>query len=146
MPNHNSFLEARTSQSDPEHEPPDFMLRASQVWLLFGVLEILISLRIALKMVGANPDNTIVALLYGITSLLLIPFMGLIGSATVGSTVLEISSMFAMLIYALVARAIVRVVWLVFYRPPGHIVGVTETTASEHQTSPSTTPQAGENG
>ena len=136
MSTDNRVSEVRPSQSEPEREPADYILRASQIWLLFAVLEFLISLRIGLKMVGANPDNTIVALIYGITSLFLIPFVGLIGSPTVGGTVLEISSMFAMLIYALVAWAIARVVWLIFNRPRGPMVGVTKTTTSEHHTSP----------
>ena len=63
MSNENRVLEVRTSQSESERVPSDFVLRASQVWLLFAVLEILISLRIGLKMVGADPDNTIVALI-----------------------------------------------------------------------------------
>jgi len=68
------------------------------------------------------------------------PFVGLIGSLTVRGTVLEISSMFAMLIYALVAWAMARAVWLIFYRPRGSMVGVTETTEQRapywHHTSP----------
>ena len=133
MSNGNRVLDARTSQSEPAREPSDFVLRASQIWLLFAVLEVLVLLRIGLKMVGANPDNTVVTLLYGITSLFLMPFVGLIGSPTVGGTVLEISSLFAMLIYALVAWATVRAVWLIFYRPRGPMVGVTETTDQRPQ-------------
>lgn len=126
-------VQVRTTHNEPEREPSDFVLRASQIWLLFAVLEVLISLRIGLKMVGADPDNSIVALLYSITSLFLMPFVGLIGShsPTVGGTVLEISSLFAMLIYALLAWATVRVVWLIFYRPRGPMVGVTETTTGQ---------------
>ena len=133
MSNEHRVFEVKTSHSEPEGEPSDFILRASQIWLLFAVPEVLISLRIGLKMVGANPDNTIVAWLYGITSLFLMPFVGLIGSPTVGGTVLEISSLFAMLIYALVAWATVRAVWLIFYRPRGPMVGVTETTDQRPQ-------------
>jgi len=49
---------------------------------------------------------------------------------------LELSSMFAMLVYALIAWAGERVVWLIFYRPRGAVVDVTETTSSEHHISP----------
>src|SRR6185503_20341159 len=49
MSNENRVLEVRTSQGEPEREPSDFVLRASQIWLLFAVLEVLISLRIGLK-------------------------------------------------------------------------------------------------
>jgi hypothetical protein len=53
-----------------------------------------------------------------------------------GSMVLEISSFFAMGIYALIAWAAERVVWLIFYRPRGPVVAVTETTTSENHTTP----------
>jgi hypothetical protein len=35
-------------------------------------------------------------------------------------------------IYALIAWAVERVVWLVFYRPRGPVVAVTETSTSEN--------------
>jgi hypothetical protein len=44
--------------------------------------------------------------------------------------------MFAMLIYALIAWAVERTVWLIFYRPRRPIVGVTETTTSEQHSTP----------
>jgi hypothetical protein len=48
--------------------------------------------------------------------------------------VLELSSMFAMVIYGLIAWGIERVVWLIFYRPRGPVVAVTETSTSESHT------------
>jgi len=135
MSNENRVSEVRTSQSEPEREQRIFTFKASQlIWLVFGVLEVLIALRIGLMLVGANPGSPIVVMIYGITSLFLLPFTGLIGSPTVGSIVLEISSMFAMLIYALIAWVIERLVWLVFYRPRGPVVAVTETSTSESHT------------
>ena len=137
MSNENRVSEVRTSQSEPEREQRIFTFKASQlIWLVFGVLEVLIALRIGLMLVGANPGSPVVAFIYGITSLFLIPFVGLIGSFTIGGMVLEISSMFAMLIYALIAWVVERIVWLIFYRPRGAIVGVTETTTSEHHSTP----------
>jgi hypothetical protein len=70
-------------------------------------------------------------LIYGITAVFLLPFVGLVGSPTAGGMVLEISSMFAMLIYALIAWVVERTVWLIFYRPRGPVVAVTETSTSE---------------
>jgi hypothetical protein len=102
------------------------------IWLLFGILEVLIALRIGLMMIGANPNSPIVALIYGFTYLFLFPFTGLVGSPSAGNMVLELSSMFAMVVYALIAWALERTVWLVFYRPRGPVVGVTETTTSEN--------------
>jgi len=137
MSNDNRVSEVRTSQQEPEREQRIFTFKATQlIWLLFGVLEVLIALRIGLMLIGANPDSPIVALIYGFTYLFLFPFNGLVGSPTVGNMVLELSSMFAMLIYGLIAWAMERTVWLIFYRPRGPVVGTTQTTTSEHHTTP----------
>jgi len=135
MSNENRVSEVRTTQNEPEREQRIFTFKATQlIWLLFGILEALIALRIGLMLIGANPNSPIVALIYGFTYLFLFPFEGLIGSPTAGNMVLELSSMFAMLIYGLIAWATERVVWLVFYRPRGPVVAVTETATSEHHT------------
>ena len=133
MSNENRVSESRTSQNEPEREQRIFTFKATQlVWLLFGILEALIALRIGLMLIGANSGSPIVALIYGFTNLFLFPFTGLVGSPTAGNMVLELSSMFAMLIYGLIAWAIERTVWLAFYRPRGPVVAVTETTTSEN--------------
>jgi hypothetical protein len=132
MSNDNRVSEVRTSQSEPEREKRIFSFKATQlIWLLFGILEALIALRIGLMLIGANPNSPIVAMIYGFTYLFLFPFTGLIASPTVGNMVLELSSMFAMLIYGLIAWVVERIVWLVFYRPRGSVVAVTETSTSE---------------
>ena len=136
MTNENRVSQVRTSQSEPEREQRIFPFKASQwIWLLLYVVEVLIALRILLKLIGANPDSPIVVLIYGFTSLFLIPFVGLIGSQTMGGMVLEVSSMFAIGIYALIAVAFERLVWLIFYRPRGS-ASVPETTTSEQHTTP----------
>jgi uncharacterized membrane protein len=137
LTNENRVSEVRTSQKEPEREQRIFTFKATQlIWLLFGILIALIALRIGLMLIGANPASPIVALIYGFTGLFLFPFTGLINSPTSGNMVLELSSVFAMLIYGLVAWAIVKVVWLIFYRPRGPVVAVTETTTSEHHSTP----------
>jgi hypothetical protein len=135
MSNENRVSEVRTSQREPEPERRIFSFKLTQlVWLLFGILVALIALRIGLKLIGANPESPIVALIYGSTYLFLFPFEGLIASPTMGSMVLELSSMFAILIYALIAWVVERTVWLIFYRPRGSVVAVTETSTSESHT------------
>ncbi len=135
MSNENRVSETRTSQSEPEREQRIFSFKATQfIWLAFGALEALIALRIGLKLIGANPESPIVALIYGFTYLFLFPFEGLVVSPSAGSMVLELSSMFAMVIYGLIAWGVERVVWLIFYRPRGPVVAVTETSTSENHT------------
>jgi len=135
MSNENRVSEVRTSQSEPERNQRIFTFKATQlVWLVFGILEGMIALRIGLMLIGANASAPIVALIYGFTSLFLFPFTGLISSPAVGGLVLEISSLFAMLIYALIAWVVERTIWLIFYRPRGSVVAVTETSTSESHT------------
>lgn len=137
MSNENRVSQIRTSQSESEREQRIFTFKATQlIWMLFGILEALIALRIGLMLIGANPNSPIVALIYGVTYVFLFPFEGLISSPTAGSMVLELSSMFAMLIYGLIAWVVERIVWLIFYRPRGSVVGVTETTTSEQHNIP----------
>jgi YggT family protein len=136
MTNENRVSQIRTPQSEPEREQRIFTFKATQlIWLFFGIFEVLIALRIGLLLIGANPNNPIVALIYGLTYLFLLPFTWLISSPTAGSSkVLDLSSMFAILIYSLIASV---VVWLIFYRRRrGAVVGVPETTTSEQHTTP----------
>jgi hypothetical protein len=129
----NKTTEVISTQHEPEREQRIFSFKVTQlIWLLLGILEALIAMRIVLKLIGANPESPIVALIYGFTYLFLFPFEGLIGSPAGGSMVLELSSMFAMVVYALIAWAIERIVWLLFYRPQsGPVVGSTQTSTSE---------------
>jgi hypothetical protein len=137
MSNENKMSEVKVSQREPERERRIFTFKATQVvWLLFGLLITLIVLRMGLKLIGANPASLIVFMVYGFTDLFLFPFTGLVNSPTFGSNVFELSSMFAVLIYALMAWVVERTVWLIFYRPRGSVVDVTETTTSEQHTTP----------
>jgi hypothetical protein len=137
MSNDSRMTEVTSSQREPEREQRIFTFKATQlIWLLFGILEVLIALRIALMLIGANPGSPIVALIYGFTYLFLFPFTGLVASPTAGNMVLELSSMFAMLIYGLIAWALERTVWLIFYRPRGPVVGTTQTTTNERHITP----------
>jgi len=70
MSNENKVSEVRTTQREPEREQRIFSFKATQlIWLLLGFLEALIALRIGLKLIGANPDSQIVAMIYGFTNL-----------------------------------------------------------------------------
>ena len=135
MQNENRAAEVRMSQNEPEREQRIFSFKVTQlIWLLLGILEALIALRIGLKLIGANPDSPIVALIYGFTYIFLFPFEGMTATPAAGGMVLELSSFFAMGIYALIAWAVERIVWLIFYRPRGAVVAVTETTINESHT------------
>lgn len=131
MSNDERFTEVRSVQREPEQEQRIFTFKITQlVWLFFGILETLIVLRIILKLIGANPSSPIAALIYAFTDLFLFPFAGLTATPAAGGMVLELSSLFALVIYALIAWAVERTIWLILYRPRGPIVK--QTIKSEH--------------
>jgi hypothetical protein len=84
------------------------------VWYIFGFIEILLAFRFALKLLGANPNNGFVDLVYTVTGILTAPFDSIFGvkSATSGDiqSVFEPSILVAMLVYALVAWGIVKLI------------------------------------
>jgi Zn-dependent protease with chaperone function len=131
------MTEVKSVQQEPEREQRIFTFKITQlIWLFLGILEALIALRIGLKLIGANPGSPIVAMIYGFTSLFLFPFEGMTATPSAGGMVLELSSLFAMVIYALIAWAVERTMWLLFYRPRGPVVGTTQTTTSERHINP----------
>jgi hypothetical protein len=131
----NRISEVQTTQREPERERRIFTFKATQlVWLLFGILEAMIALRFGLKLIGANPNSPIAVFIYGFTSLFLLPFKGLTGTPAAGGMVLEISSLIALGVYALIAWALERIIWVIFYRPDAPMVSVTQTKTTDQHT------------
>lgn len=100
---------------DPYDRRGRSVQRATQaIYLVFGLLESLIAIRFVLRLLGANPDAGFAEFIYGITRGFLAPFNGLFGTPSFEGSVLEIHSIVAIVVYALVAWLIVKVVWLAF--------------------------------
>ncbi|HEY5158576.1 MAG TPA: hypothetical protein VII93_11500 [Anaerolineales bacterium] len=130
----NTESEVQTTQKEPERERRIFTFKATQlVWLFLGILEALLALRFGLKLIGANPESPIAVFIYGFTSLFLFPFAGLTGTPAAGGMVLEIPTVIAMVVYALIGWAIERIIWLIFYRPRGPVTQTTTTDQHTHQ-------------
>jgi hypothetical protein len=128
-----NYQQASTAQSDPDREQRAFSFKATQlIWLAIGLLEGALALRILLKLIGANADNAFAGLLYRVTDLFLVPFVGLTGTPAAGGLVLEISSVIAMIVYFLLAWALERLVWVLFYRPRTSAVS-TQTTITDRR-------------
>ncbi len=101
------------------------------IWLLLGLLEAVLALRVVFKLIGVNAANPFAALLYNVTNLFVAPFASLASAPAAGGMVLEISTILAMIIYLLVAWGIERIVNVLFYRPRGP-VSVRQTIVSDH--------------
>jgi len=124
-----------TSQREPGLEQRIFTFKATYlIWLLLGLLEALIGLRILLKLMAANPANPFAMLVYNFSYIFVFPFMGLTVTPAAGGMVLEISSFIAMLVYAVAGFAFERLVWVIFYRPRQAPVAVTQRSSSEQHT------------
>jgi hypothetical protein len=124
-----------TVQREPGLEQRIFTFKATYViWLLAGLFEALLAFRFVLKLIAANPANPFASFIYNISNLFVFPFAGLVSTPAAGGAVLEISTVIAMLVYALVFWAVERVVWVILYRPRQAAVDVTQNTSSERHT------------
>jgi hypothetical protein len=135
MSDHQQVSEVRTSQREvgQEHRLRTFKVM-QLIWLGVGTLEVLIALRIVFKLIAVNPENALASLLYAFTGLFLLPFAGLTSTPSSGGMVLEISSLIAMVVYALLGWAAAKLVEVIFYRPRSAVVSVTQSTSSEQHT------------
>ena len=101
-----------------ETEQRRTLIKISQfIWLGFGVLEGLIGLRILLKLIAANPQSPFANLIYEVTKPFLAPFVGLTPTPAANGVVLEIHSIVALFVYALISVLIERLIWIIFSRP-----------------------------
>lgn len=82
------------------------------VYLAFGVLEGLLAIRFILKLLGANPAAGFASFIYNMTAPFLSPFAGIFGTPQSNGSVLELHTLVAIVVYALVAWLIARVIWL----------------------------------
>jgi uncharacterized RDD family membrane protein YckC len=124
----NTVSEVQTTQREPERERRILTFKASQlVWIFLGILEALLALRFVLKLIGANEASPFAVFVYGFTKLFLWPFAGLTGTPPVGAMVFEFTTLIAMVVYALIAWAIERIIFVIFYRPRGPVTQTTTT-------------------
>ena len=88
------------------------------IYFLFGLLEVLLAVRVVLHMMAANTGNVFADFIYGVTT----PFVALFGNLFTnpvlgGNSVLELTTIAAMIVYLILAWVIAQVVWLVLSRP-----------------------------
>lgn len=80
------------------------------IYLLVGVLETFLALRIILSLLGANRGNAFAQLVYSVSYPFVAPFFGLFGNQfQYGVARLEIETIVAMIVYGLVGWGIVQI-------------------------------------
>lgn len=92
------------------------------VYTILGLLEILLGLRFVLKLIAANPASGFGSLIYGLSAIFVAPFNGLLGTPAAGGAVLEVTTLIAMAVYALLFWLIVRGIAIAADRPSARSV------------------------
>lgn len=92
--------------------------RATQVvYLILTIIEALLAMRLILRLLGANPANAFVSLIYNLTYPLIVPFTGIFVLPSLGVASFEIATLIAMGVYAVIAYVIVAIIRISRTRP-----------------------------
>lgn len=78
------------------------------IYFLLGVLEVILGLRFIFRLLGANEGSDFILALYNFSHVFIGPFNNIFNDQTIGSkSVFELSTLVAMLIYALIGWGLV---------------------------------------
>ena len=90
---------------------PDAWRARQIVWYVLALVETLIGLRVLLLALGANPRAGFTRFIYDLSGPFVAPFRAMFTDQNMGSTgVLEVGSLVGMLVYALFAYLVVRLI------------------------------------
>jgi hypothetical protein len=85
------------------------LYRGTQVvWYILGVIEALLVFRFVLKLLGANPAAGFTQFIYGVTYVFAQPFLSVFSRTQVRGSIFEWSTLLAMLVYWIIAVAIIK--------------------------------------
>jgi hypothetical protein len=105
---------------DTGKESQATLVRVVQImWLFVIALEILLGLRVLLKLAAADPSVPFAAFIYNLSAIFVAPFAGLTITPAANGVVFEVPTIFAMAAYVLFGWLLTQLVWLVF-KPAKH--------------------------
>ncbi len=94
------------SFTSPSTKP---LYRGTQVvWYILGILEVLLAFRFVLKLLAANPAAGFTSFIYSITYPFAAPFLNVFRISRVEGSVAEWTTLLAMLVYWILALAIIK--------------------------------------
>jgi len=86
------------------------------IYYILGLLEVLLAFRFLFMLLGANPRSGFTSFLYAVTGIFISPFAGIFNPvSTTGlasKSVFDPATIIAMIIYALAAWGIVKLLWV----------------------------------
>jgi hypothetical protein len=81
----------------------------------FGILTWLIGLRMILEFLGADPTRIVVKITYSLTTVFMLPFIGIAPGIPFGPFLIDVSGFIAILFYAMLTWMITKAMWLILY-------------------------------
>jgi hypothetical protein len=119
---------------DPYQRRLNILDRASAIiYTLVAALEILLTLRLFFRLFGADPTSGFVSFIYNLSNPFVIFFNGIFSDQTLNNTsVFEISTLLAMVMYALLAWGLVSILYALFSPNPSSRHNITTTRRSKY--------------
>jgi len=101
-------------EKDTVNTPKKNNVPRNSVYYILGLIETLLAFRLVFRLLGANPGSIFVSLIYTVSGVFLAPFSGIFRAATTSgietTSVLEPPTIIAMIVYALIAYGVVKLI------------------------------------
>jgi len=95
------------------HRPAHSVRTEQAVWLLTGVIDALLVIRFAFKLLAASSQASFVAFIHDLTQVFVAPFHGIFNTAANGRNAFEPESLVAIVIYSLIGWGLAKLVRIV---------------------------------
>lgn len=82
------------------------------IYYVVGVVNVILLLRLILRAFGANRISPFVQLIYNLSDIFLAPFRNVFDVAAAGEMVIEPAILVAMVVYTLMARGVVELIYI----------------------------------
>ena len=114
-------LEPVVTTSAPVERSMERARTGRVVYYIVGVIEVILAFRLVFKLLGANPNSPFVEFIYMLSGFFHAPFSGIFSRATTRgaetTAVFEPSTVIAMIVYAVLAWGLVKLLVVSSRRP-----------------------------
>lgn len=102
---------AVTQQRVSQHEQPSSVVVLQRIiWFIAGFISVIVALRFIFLLLGANQGAAFTDFIYSLSGVFVAPFVGIFGEPVYGTSVFEMSSLLAIIIYLLIAWGLAKLV------------------------------------
>lgn len=83
------------------------------VYYILGIMEVLLVFRLIFKLLAANSANGFVSMLYSLTGIFILPFVGIFRTSASAGAVFEPATAIAMIFYGILAYGIIKLIQMI---------------------------------